>query len=99
MATATKKPPVIKTKPPINIRIETIQIPATARTVSAHLDVLIESIKHVGLLHPVSVRKVGESSELLSGHNRIQAIKNLGWKEISAKVLDYADANDLRQQL
>ena len=99
MATVTKKQPPIKTKPPINIQIDNIQIPSTARAVSAHLDVLIESIKHVGLLHPVTVRKVGESYELLSGHNRIQAIKNLGWKEISAKVLDYADANDLRQQL
>ena len=59
--------------------IGSILIPDTVRAVSEHLDMLKASIRTIGLLHPITVKLVKQSSyELLSGHNRLEAVKQLG---------------------
>ena len=50
------------------------------------LDEMIESVKTYGILHPVIVRKYRKHYEMLSGHNRLQAAKAAGLKEIPAIV-------------
>ena len=50
------------------------------------LDDMVESIKEHGVLNPVIVRKMHYGYEMLSGHNRQNAAKLAGLKEIPAIV-------------
>lgn len=50
------------------------------------LDDMVESLKEHGILTPVIVRKVGSGYEMLAGHNRQNAAKIAGIKEIPAVV-------------
>jgi hypothetical protein len=52
------------------IKVTDIQIPSTVRADWEHLDVLQASLQTTGLLHPITVRRQGDTYELLSGHNR-----------------------------
>lgn len=49
------------------------------------------SIRSSGLLQPISVRRHGESFELIAGERRARAASNLGWTEIPALVRDFDD--------
>jgi ParB family chromosome partitioning protein len=44
-----------------------------------------------GLLQPVTVRRAGNSYELIAGERRLRAATRLGWTEIPAIVKDYDD--------
>ncbi|MDD6515196.1 MAG: ParB/RepB/Spo0J family partition protein [bacterium] len=50
------------------------------------LDDMVESVKEHGILTPVIVRKVGPGYEMLAGHNRQNAARIAGIKEIPAVV-------------
>ena len=52
------------------------------------LEKLADSIKENGLLMPITVRQIKENQyEILSGHNRVKAVKELlGWNHINAIV-------------
>lgn len=50
------------------------------------LDDMVESIKEHGVLSPVIVQKVADGYEMLAGHNRWNAAKIVGIKEIPAIV-------------
>ena len=50
------------------------------------LNDMVESIKEHGVLNPVIVRKMHYGYEMLSGHNRQNAAKLAGLKEIPAFV-------------
>ncbi|WMC91317.1 ParB N-terminal domain-containing protein [Kineothrix sp. MB12-C1] len=53
------------------------------------LKALADSIKEIGLQNPVIVRSIPEDKyEILSGHNRIEAVKLLGWNAIEAIIKD-----------
>lgn len=67
--------------------------PAQPRTVfdAGELDKLTESIRENGLLQPVTVRRVGEGFELISGERRLRACTRLGMKHIRAIILDVDD--------
>ncbi len=52
------------------------------------LDDMVESIREHGVLNPVIVRKMHYGYEMLSGHNRQNAAKIAGLKEIPAIVKD-----------
>lgn len=47
---------------------------------------LKESIASIGLLNSITVRPENGGYELIAGHNRLEAVKQLGWKEIPAKI-------------
>jgi ParB/RepB/Spo0J family partition protein len=49
---------------------------------------LMKSIEALGLLQPISVRKAGDSYELIFGVHRLEACKRLGWRYIPAIVMD-----------
>ena len=57
----------------------------------AALAELEASIKANGLLQPITVRRKGESYELIAGERRLRAIRNLDWKDVSAVVRDFDD--------
>ena len=49
------------------------------------IEELAASIKEVGLIQPITVRKTGESEyELISGERRLRAVKKLGFSAIDA---------------
>ena len=57
---------------------------------------LISSIKSIGLLHPITVSRRENHFLLLSGHHRLAAAKELGWKHIPATI---KEAHPLVEQL
>lgn len=57
----------------------------------AALAELETSIKANGLLQPITVRRKGESYELIAGERRLRAVRNLDWKDVPALVRDFDD--------
>jgi ParB family chromosome partitioning protein len=49
------------------------------------------SIRASGLLQPITVRRRGDSYELIAGERRLRAIRNLDWKDVHAVVRDFDD--------
>ncbi len=49
-----------------------------------HIRELAESLKRVGLLQPIMVRKEGTKFQIVCGHRRFLAAKYLGWLDIPA---------------
>ena len=49
-------------------------------------DDMVESIRNLGVIVPIVVRKQGRRHEILSGHNRVNAAKIAGLDEIPAVV-------------
>lgn len=58
-----------------------------------NLDPLIESIKKVGLLNPITVTRKGV---LISGYYRLQACKKLNWVEVPAT---FCNLDEIQQEL
>lgn len=56
---------------------------------------LAESMKVVGLLQPILLRKQGSNYEIEAGHRRFLAASMLNWQEIEAKVLDENEDADM----
>ncbi len=52
------------------------------------------SIKTNGVLVPVIIRKVGETLEILAGHNRVEAAKAAGLAEVPAVILEDVSDED-----
>ena len=52
---------------------------------------LESSIRVNGLLQPITVRRKGDSYELVAGERRLRAVTNLQWKEVPAVVRDFDD--------
>lgn len=57
------------------------------------IDNLAASIKEVGLINPITIRKVGENDkyEIIAGERRWRAVQQLGWDTIPAIVKEISD--------
>lgn len=55
---------------------------------------LAASIKQVGLIQPLVVRKVGSSYELIAGERRLRAVKTLGYEKVQCIVDGELDDED-----
>ncbi len=55
------------------------------------LDALGESLNASGQVEAITVRKKGDKYELLGGHRRTRAARNIGWGEIEARIVDCDD--------
>jgi len=60
---------------------------------------LVHSIKEVGLLQPIVVRKADQGYELIAGERRLRASKKAGLKSIPALIRETADDDMLRDAL
>jgi ParB family transcriptional regulator, chromosome partitioning protein len=87
--------------------VDEVQIGRPYREDLGDIDALAESIRTVGLLHPVVISNTGL---LISGLRRLEAARRLGWREVdvwvAAKVSDrlqralaVRDENTLRKEL
>lgn len=52
---------------------------------------LVESMKRLGLIEPIVVRKVGKKFQIVAGERRFQAAKVLGWKSIPTVETDASE--------
>ena len=59
------------------------------------LDELKESLKEDGQWDPILVRPIGDKFELIAGHRRVQAAKELGWEDIDANIKQISDVDAL----
>ena len=59
-----------------------------------NLKELSSSIESVGLINPISVKKVGDGYELICGERRLRAFKLAGFKKINAIVKEYNSKED-----
>lgn len=69
-------------------RISEIEIGERVRKDMGNLDELAHSIQKNGLLHPVVITR---DSRLVCGARRIEAVKLLGWEEITVNEMDIED--------
>lgn len=77
--------------------IDQIQSRSDARAMDAATVVgLADSIGAVGLINPIRVRAIGGQWEVIAGHHRLAACKQLGLAEITADVIE---ADDLHAEL
>jgi N6-adenosine-specific RNA methylase IME4 len=57
--------------------------------VEATVLALMQSIREIGLLHPITVQKIGDEIHLVAGRNRLEAYKRLGtWDKIPAVLIE-----------
>jgi ParB family chromosome partitioning protein len=63
------------------------------------IDSLAASIREVGILQPIVVRKVANGYELIAGERRLRAARKAGLATIPAVVRDSEDADTLREAL
>lgn len=63
------------------------------------LDALALSIREVGVLQPIVVRKAGSGFELIAGERRLRAAKLAGLATVPAVIRESDDAESLREAL
>lgn len=60
------------------------------RDITANLDELANSMESIGLQQPIVVQKKDDRYAIVIGQRRYLAAKQLGWEEISARILEEA---------
>ena len=76
------------------IAINAIRVENRYRKHLGNLLPLMDSIKTLGLLHPVIVNK---DHSLIAGERRLESCKRLGWHQITARIVAL-DELELRAQ-
>lgn len=73
-------------------------VPVRSAMDEVKLQELADSIKSVGLIQPVTLRRKGDRFEVVAGHRRLKASKIAGLAAIKALVIDLPDeeADDLK---
>lgn len=71
------------------MKISDIKVGNRFRKDLGDIETLMESIKKVGLLHPIVVQK--ETNKLIAGGRRLVCCKKLGWKEIEINLITLKD--------
>ncbi|MDR1747639.1 MAG: ParB N-terminal domain-containing protein [Spirochaetaceae bacterium] len=72
----------------MQISIDDIKIKKRLRTDMGDLSALKDSLKRYGLLNPITVNS---RNELIAGHRRLEAAKQLGWTSINVIVVNITD--------
>lgn len=74
---------------PTDIQIAKIKVKDRIRKDNGSVAALAESIREVGLLHPIVLNK---RRELVAGGRRLEAVKSLGWETVPVTII--ATLND-----
>lgn len=67
---------------------------ARQRRELTNIEELAESIKKIGLIHPIVIKRA--TGELVVGERRFTAVQQLGWTQIPVQFLDELSARDLQ---
>jgi ParB/RepB/Spo0J family partition protein len=71
------------------VALDAIDVPANVRDIDwSHVDGLADSIKLLGVLVPIVVRRQGERYQLVAGFHRVEAARKAALQEIPADVRD-----------
>jgi len=73
------------------MQLSEIKIGKRFRKDNGNIQELADSIKKLGLLHPIVV---SEKGELIAGLRRIEAYKKLGWTEIPTTIVNLQEIRD-----
>lgn len=65
--------------------VSCIKVGERVRKELGDLEALKKSLEKHGLIHPILINSKGE---LIAGYRRLTAARELGWKEIEAKIID-----------
>lgn len=65
---------------------------SAVRYAAEGIDELAHTMATAGQLEPVIVRRKGKRYELIAGHRRLRAARNLGWTELRAVLVKQDDA-------
>jgi ParB family transcriptional regulator, chromosome partitioning protein len=91
-------PGVVYLEIPVELIVPNPRQPRTVFDEDA-LDELVHSIREIGLLQPIVVRRASEGFELIAGERRLRASQRAGLTRIPAIVRDTGDDNLLRDAL
>jgi len=80
-------------------RIVPPKTPLRERADDEDVVTLADSIKKIGLLHPILVRKVGDKYQVVCGHRRYLACKMAGLEEVKCIVTHDSEEADLEKML
>ena len=69
----------------MKVNIEDVKVSKRIRQDETDVTMLKESIREIGLLNPIIIN---EENELLAGFRRLEACKQLGWKEIETRMIN-----------
>lgn len=72
----------------MQIPIDSISVPERVRRDLGDLQPLMDSLRRVGQLNPITVTP---AYELIAGHRRLTAASNLGWKTVDVTVVSGLD--------
>ncbi len=75
-----------------NVRVSEIRVGERIRENLGNLDILQDSLQRHGLMQPIILDK---KLNLIAGHRRLEAAKNLGWRYINAIII--APGQDLQR--
>jgi len=78
---------------------ELVESPTNPRKTFGDLEQLAQSIKSVGLVSPLVVRRVGDRLEIVAGHRRFRAASIAGLETVPAYVRELTDGQALELQL
>lgn len=67
--------------------------------IEEEIEGLMDSMREIGLLHPIEARKIGEKYEVVTGQRRTIAAKKLGWDTIPAFILEADEKEDFIRSL
>ena len=80
-------------------RIVPPQTPLRERADDEDITTLADSIKKIGLLHPILVRKVDDKYQVVCGHRRYLACKMAGLEKVKCIVTHDSEESDLEKML
>lgn len=74
-----------------SIPIKEIIIEERFRTYLGDTEGLAKNIEEIGLLNPITVRRMENGYKLLAGRRRLQACESLGWEKVPARIIGLSD--------
>lgn len=77
------------------VDVDDIVVPRKRMRKANHIEALGESIRHNGLLHPITLRRAGSRLILVAGQRRLKAVKYLRQEKIRAIILDVSEVEAL----
>lgn len=80
-------------------RIVPPRTPLRERAQDEDIATLADSIKKIGLLHPILVRKVDDKYQVVCGHRRYLACKMAGLEKVKCIVTHDSEESDLEKML
>ena len=80
-------------------RIEPPDNPVRLSPKETNIDELAESIKEIGLLQPILVKKDGDKDKVIAGHRRYLAGKKLGYTPVPALISESNGSSTIKQML